>query len=535
MPEFGLLNWTILIAYILCNIGLGFYFSKRIDSTEDYYIGRKVTPWWAIGISVIATYVSALSLLGGPAWSYTEGMSVMLIHMNYPLVIVLVITLFLPFFYNSGVASIYEYQERRFGVRARLLMATIFLVSQSLSSAAILYATSLVLQFITGIDVLHAIIIVTAIAMLYTVMGGITAVIWTDVLQAVIIFIITLVVLYVLIGELPGGLHETLLQLKSEGKTDPLNFSFDLSTVPTVWTGIFAMTMFHITVYGVNQMMVQRTLAAKSIGDAKKSYLLMGFVACFIYFIFILLGILFYAYYDGRAFDNGNTIILHFIADYGVPGLMGLLAAAVMAASMSTLDSSFNSMATITNLDFYQKYFRKHESDRHYLKASRIFTVVWGVLIIVPAIIFSQTEGSILEVLSKVGSFFVGAKLAMYGLGFFSKHTTEKGLLWGVATGFLVVGYVSTYTDLAWPWFCATGAIVNIVVAPLLSRCLDGPQKNWSPYSVPGQLHKYKTEGLAEKSDGWYVIPGKIDNISYVLILFFVFLMLLLFLFNALI
>ena len=535
MPEFGTLNWGILIAYILGNLALGYFLGKRVETAEDYYLGRRTTPWWAIGISVVATYVSALSFLGGPAWSYTDGMSVLMIHMNYPLVIVIVMTLFLPFFYNSGVASIYEYQERRFGSKSRSVISAIFLVSQSFSAAAILYATSLVLEFITGIDVVYAILIVTVIALIYTMMGGITAVIWTDVIQAVILFVGAGIIFFALLQELPASLHDTLVQLKSLGKTDPMNFSFDFTQTTTVWTGIVAMTIFHVTVYGVNQMMVQRTLAAKSMGDAKKSYLMMGFVSPFIYSLFILLGVLFYAYYGGREFENGNTIILEFAADYGLPGLMGMIAAAVMAASMSTLDSSFNSMATVTTIDFYQKYFRKDASAVHYLNASRLFTLIWAILIIIPAILFSKTEGSILETLSKVGSYFVGAKLAMYGLGFFSKHTTERGLLAGVAVGFAVVWTVAATTDIAWPWYTLIGAAANIAVSWPLSLLIDGRQKEWSPYSVPGQIAKYRAEGLDEKSDGWYVVPGRVDFMSYVLLAFFAGWMILLYLFNALI
>ena len=362
MPEFGMLNWTILIVYVLANLFLGFILSKRVATADDFYLGRRTTPWWAIGISVVATYVSALSFLGAPAWSYTDGMSVAMIHMNYPLVIIIVITLFLPFFYNSGCASIYEYQESRFGSKSRSTISGIFLVSHGISAAAILYATSLVLQFITGIDVIYAIVIVTVIALIYTTLGGITAVIWTDVIQAVILFVGAGIIFYALVQQMPGSLNDTLVALKAQGMTNPLNFDFDLSHTTTVWAGVVAMTIYHVTVYGVNQMMAQRALAAKNIGDAKKSYLMMGFASPFIYFSFVFLGILFYAYYDGREFENGNTIILQFASEYGLPGLMGIIAAAVMAASMSTLDSSFNSMSTVTTVDFYQKYFRKDES-----------------------------------------------------------------------------------------------------------------------------------------------------------------------------
>jgi SSS family solute:Na+ symporter len=530
MNEFGTLNWFILIAYIIGNLVLGWVLSKRISTANDFFLGRRTTPWWAIGISVIATYVSALSFLGAPAWAYTDGLSVIAIHLNYPIVIFLVITFFLPFFYNSGVASIYEYQEKRFGPKARGLISSIWMISQTLTSAAILYATSLVLEFITGIDVVHAIVIVSVIALIYTAMGGITAVIWTDVIQSAILFIGAFIILFALLDEMSMPFAETLASIKSAGKLDALDFSTDVTVVTTAWSGIIAMTLYHVTVYGTNQMMVQRTLAAKNIGDAKKSYLLMGFSAFFIYFLFIFMGVLFYAYYGGREFENGNTIILQFASDYGLPGLMGIIAAAVMAASMSSLDSSFNSLSTVATVDFYQKYFRKDASPEHYLKVSRIFTVFWAVIIIIPAIMYSKSTGSILETLSRIGSFFVGAQLGMFALGFFSKHATEKGLLVGTFTGFLVVWWVAVNTDVAWPWYCLIGAVSNFGVSVLASLLIDGRQATWSPYTIRGQIEHFSREGLVEKDGGWYRVPGRVDRISWWLLVFFAVVLLFLYL-----
>jgi len=523
MTEFGVLNWSILGIYLFANLGLGFFLGKKINSSKDFFLGDKSIPWWAIGVSVIATYVSALTFLGGPAWAYKEGLSVIAIHLNYPIVIFVVVSFFLPFFYNSGVASIYEYQEKRFGPTARSVISIVFLISQTLTSAAVLYATSLVLEFITGMPVVYCIVIVTLIALLYTCMGGIAAVIWTDVIQAGILFVGAFIILFALFSEMPASISDTLSALGETGKLNALNFDFDFTQVTTVWSGVIAMSLFHITVYGANQMMVQRTLAAKNIGDAKKSFLLMGFFAFFIYFLFILLGVLFYAYYDGKEFENGNTIILQFASDYGMPGLMGVIAAAVLAASMSSLDSAFNSMATVSTIDFYQRYFKPEESDAHYLKVSRVFTVFWALLIIIPALMFAQTEGSILEILSKVGSYFVGAKLSMYGLGFFSKHTTERGLLVGVAVGFVVVWLVATKTDIAWPWFCAIGGLVNVVVSITASLLIDGRQSEYSPYTVQGQRRQFEESGMPIKEGAWYVLPGRIDNISWWLLVFFVF------------
>ncbi|MEE4216642.1 MAG: sodium/solute symporter [Xanthomonadales bacterium] len=522
MSVFSGLDWTIVIIYLVGNLYLGYLLSKKVSTAEDFYVGRKSTPWWAIGVSVVATYVSALTFMGAPAWSYKEGLSVMAIHLNYPLVIVVVITFFLPFFYNSGVASIYEYQERRFGPKARGLIGTIFLVSQSATSAAILYATSLVIEFITGVPVIYAILIVSVVALIYTSLGGTTAVIWTDVFQSFVLFAGAFIILFGLIEYLPSGLGETMAQLKSAGKLNALDFSAGFDVVTGAWAGIVGMALFHTTVYGSNQMMVQRTLASKNIGDAKKSYLLMGFFAPIIYFLFILMGVLFFVYYEGQVFENDNTIILKFAADYGMPGLMGIIAAAVMAASMSSLSAAFHSLSTISTLDFYQRYFRKEETPEHYLKVTRIFTVFWAVMIVLPAILYSKSGGSILEVLSKVGSFFVGAQLGMYALGFFSKHATEKGLLVGTAVGFAMVAYVYFFTTIAWPWYCLIGAFSNFVVSTIASILIDGRQASWSPFTIKGQKEKFRAEGRAEKDGRWYLVPGKIDKISYLLLAYFV-------------
>ncbi|MEE4216056.1 MAG: sodium/solute symporter [Xanthomonadales bacterium] len=523
MKEFGALNWGILLAYLVGNLVLGFFLSKRVSTAEHYYLGQRTTPWWVIGMSVVATYIGAMAFLGGPAWAYTEGFSVIFIHINYPIAIFVVITVFLPFFYRSGVASIYDYLERRFGLTSRTVMSSVFLFGNAAYSGIMLYTTALVLEFITGIPVIDAILVVAVVAVTYTMLGGIAAVIWTDLAQSAILFLGALITVFLLVGELPDGLFGTLAELKAQGRTEPFEFSPDPAKVGTIWTGVIAMSIYHVVVYGVNQMMVQRTLAAKTLGDAKKAYMLMAYLAFLIFVLFFGMGVLFYAYYGGRVFENENLVVLEFVASIGFPGLMGLVTAAIVAAAMSSLDSALNSMATVTTLDFYEKFFRKDGSPEHYLKASRWFTLLWAVLMVVPAIIFSKSGGSVLEVLSKVGSFFVGAKLAMFGLGFYSKHTTERGLLIGVAAGFLSLWYVEANLDLAWPWYCALGGLVSIVVAWVSSVLIDGFSAGWHEYTVPGQKAAFRRQGLAEMEDGWYVVPGRVDRASYGLLVYFLF------------
>lgn len=519
--QFGALNWGIVIAYLIGNLLLGYAMSRRVKTSEDYYLGDRSAPWWAIGISVVATYVSALSFLGGPAWAYGDGMAALAIHINYPLVIFVVVVVFLPFFFNSGVASIYEYLERRFGKTSRTVMSLIFLITQSITAASILTATAVVVTFVTGIDAKTALWIMTGIVLLYTLMGGMNAVIWTDVLQGFILFLGAGIVLFYLLGVV-SPLSGALENLAANGKLNPINTSLDFSVAPTVWAGVFAMTLFHITVYGANQMMVQRALAAKNIGDAKKSYLLMGYAAFFIYFLFFFVGALLYVHYQGKPFEQPNEIILIFAKGLAIPGLMGILAAAVLSASMSSLSSAFNALATISVTDLYQAFFKKDGTDKHYLLMSRVFTVFWGFMIIPMAYAFISSGGSILEALSKAGSYFVGAKLAMFGMGFFSKHVTERGLLIGVFGGFvgliIVVGFGGMFgmkgllPSIAWPWYVVIGGAINIAIAWTASVLLDGFQKEWHLQTVPGQLKAFRDSGAEQKEGGWYIVPGRIDR-----------------------
>jgi SSS family solute:Na+ symporter len=468
MTDFGALNWAIVIVYLLATVAIGLVASRGVDSASEFQLGTRTLPWWALGISVIATYVSALSFLGAPAWAYGDGMAALAIHMNYPLVVFVVVAVFLPFFYNSGAASIYEYLERRFGPVTRSTLSAIFILSQTITSASITTATAVVVTFVTGIDVHTSIVLLTLLVLAYTMIGGLNAVIWTDVMQAVVLFAGAGIVLWSLLnGPVPVG--DALNKLALAGKLEALRTEFDLSIAPTVWAGIGAMTLFHITVYGANQMMVQRALAAKSIGDAKKSYLMMGYAGFAIYFLFFFIGALLYVHFDARPFDQPNEIILIFARSLEIPGLMGLLAAAILAASMSSLSASFNSLATSSITDFYQRFWRPEASDQHYLRVARLFTVGWALVSIPIAFAFVGSGGSILERLSEVSSFFVGAQLAAFAMGFFSKQAGERGMMVGIGVGFvtlLVVVYGFAPLDiapfkLAWPWYVVVGGGSN--------------------------------------------------------------------------
>ena len=523
------LDWLIIAAVVLGTLVYGVFFaSEKVKSDTEFYLGHRTTPWWMIGLSVAATYFSAIGFLGGVAWGYAGGLAVVLISINYPLVIVAVNSIFMPFFFNSGCASIFEYQEKRFGPVARTTVATIFVFQQLIYSGAVVFAAASVCEFMTGLSMFYSVLTMTVVVFAYTVLGGTVAVIKTDTVQYFIMFGGTAVILATLLHFVSsvgpagvGGGHAVIEFLQAHQKTDIMRSTFSPSVVETVWTGIFAMGVYHTQVYGLNQMVVQRALAAKTLGDAKKAYLLVGYTVGACAALFPVIGVLIYVYYGGAHFDKPNNIVLHYAQDIKIPGLVGVTTAAVLAAGMSSMSSSVNSLAAISTIDFYQRHFVKGRSADHYLSVSRISTGVWALLMAIPSYFYLKTTGSVLETLSSVGSYLVGAKLSMYFLGFYSMHTSERGMLVGVVLGVAALILLKTYTTIAWPWFALLGVVLTMPMCWLASILLDGFKSEYSQFTIRGQIEDCQRRNLPLKQDGWYVVPGKIDPASYGLLAFF--------------
>ena len=518
-----------MAAYFLVTIVIGLRVGQRVITAEDYYRGDRKTPWWAITFSILATYISALSFLGGPAWAYGEGFKVMAIHVNYPLAIVVIVSIFIPFFFNSSTASIYEYFELRFGHTTRALVAIFFIVMIVLFAGSYLTATAYVVSLATGMGPRTSIVLMATVVMIYTVFGGMKAVIWTDVMQASVLFV---GVGIVLVGALThaGPVNDVVAMLAKNGKFDVVDWNFSFGNSTNVWAALFAITIYQIIVYGASQTVMQRAMVARSVGDAKKAYMAMGYTIGAAYFVFTLVGALMYVIYDGEPFDNSNEIILLFANSLAIPGLMGLIGAALLSGSMSSLSSVFNSLGTLSVVDFYQRYYVRDASEEHYLKVSRIFTLVWGLATIPVAFLFIGSSGSLLKTLIEISALGMGAKLAMFVLGFYSKHTTERGLLVGVVVGLVVLFalvFGIPFVDwvppkISWAWYIVIGGGATIIVAWITSVVIDGFQDDWHVQTVPGQKHLFKTTGRPEKIDGWYVVPGYFDKANWGLIAFFV-------------
>ena len=448
-------TFAVIGLYVAMTLLVSYLVNRRKKNTDDFATGGKQFGWFAAGISILATYVSAMTFVGMPGWVYHSGMEVMAIHLNYPIVIFFSVVFFVPVFYKLGVTSIYEYLEHRFGIYARTINSLVFLVVQCISAGVILYAIALILIRVLPITVYEAIIYLSLFTACYTYVGGITTVIWTDMLQSAVLIIGCLAIFVILRMSIDKA---SMLPLEH---LDIINTNFDLRDDTTIWAGIVAVSFLHLSVYGTNQLIIQRTLATRCVKTAQKSMLLCGYGAFFIYLLFAILGVYLHAFYQGTPFENSNDVILDFVFNHTNPIVIGLTISALAAAAMSTLDSAYNSMATVITFDFYKRFFYQHKNDAHYEQVARKISLLVAVVTVIPALL-AVSNTSVLQTIASLASIFVGIRLGSFVLGLCFTQANEYGVIIGSITSIAAVVMVQSI-GISWPWFAAIGTLVFLM------------------------------------------------------------------------
>lgn len=533
MSNFGIVNWIVLLVYFGAMLFLGTRVGKSNNSTESYFLGSRKIPWWAIGLSVMATQCSAVSFIGMPGWGYTSGLMRLTYTFQFPLVMVILMVTFVPFFYNTKVVSIYEYLEKRFGSKSRTFMSIIFLLSRGLQTAVVLFGPALALSMITGLDPKITILIMGVFSIAYTVFGGIAAVIWTDVVQMFIIWLGVILAILIPVLTADGGLGAIVGNAVSNNMITGLDFSFSLKNPYSFWGGLLGSGFLYITYLGTDQSQIQRVLTAKSIRETKLSLSLAGFIVPIQTLLFLIAGICLFTAFGGQAFENSDYVMLTFITQYLPAGIAGLVTAGVFAAGMSSVDSALNALATVATTDFYKKW-RPEADDEQCLKVSRYMTLFFGVFATVAAL-FLGGLGSILDLINVIGPLFYPCMLSAFTLAVFCKKGNEKGCITAIVTGLAVDVFMWKCTDIGSLWWNFFGFVVAFAAGYLVSILtnkekaaeveadFDYATASGSELTI-GHVVKMAVAGkIAEKDeDGYYVVPGKLDKIGYALIAFFV-------------
>ncbi|WP_026571822.1 sodium:solute symporter [Sediminibacillus terrae] len=479
MNNFTTIDFIVLIVYVLGIAFFGAFFGKNQKSTKDYFLGGRSIPWWAIGLSVMATQASAITFIGAPGWGYSGGLERINTYINVPLVMAFLMVTIVPFFYRTEVYTAYEYLERRFDAKTRSLTAGLFLVARGLATGVVLYAPALVLSVVTGWDVNVTIIIMAIIAVAYTVLGGISAVIWTDVIQMFVLWLGAALAIIKIISTMPDGFSGAMDIGAEAGLLQSLDFRFDLSVEYSIWAGVIGGFFMHAAYFGTDQSQIQRVLTSKSIKESKMSLIVSGLFIFPQMMLFLIIGIMLYAFYSqagSPGVENLNELFPLFVVNNFPVGITGLIIAGVFAAAMSSLDSALNSLSAVSIRDFYAKYFKKDASEGHYLKASRWATIFWGLYATVFAF-FAGNLGPVIEVVNEIGSYFYGALLGVFILAIFFRRANGTGAFVGVIAGMLAVWAVVTFADISFLYNNVVGAVVAVAVGYAVSLFGKAPVK----------------------------------------------------------
>jgi SSS family transporter len=469
---FSAVDYAVLLLYLIGITVFGTLFRRTQRTVKDYFLGNRNTHWLIISLSIVATETSTLTLIGVPAIAFAAGgnFTYLQVVLGYIIARIIISLIFIPAYFQGELLTAYALLEKRFGVQAKNFAASMFLVMRALAEGVRVFAASLVLSAVLGETLpqlqplwLWSIVIVGVLTLIYTFEGGIAAVIWTDLIQLVIYIGGSLLAASELVRLVPGGWNQIAAQAAAENKFQILSFSTDLSVPFTFWAGLLGGTFLTMASHGTDQLLVQRLLTCRNKRDSQKALIFSGFVVLFQFALFLLIGVMLFAYYKafplGSALANNDQIFPTFIVNELPHGISGLVIAAIFAAAMSNLSGSLNSLSSTTVLDFYKPLVNPRASEDHYLKLSRWFTAIWGIILIVIAV-FARHWGSVFTVGLTIASLVYGPMLGAFLLGVLTKRANQIGVMTGMAVSLGFMLMIKFHTALAWTWYVLVGTIV---------------------------------------------------------------------------
>ncbi len=467
MGHFTTWDYIVVAVYLAASVWLGLRFARGQKSLERYFVASRSAPWWAAGISVIAANFSAISYMGVPAWVYQHDLRLDMGVIWFPLQMLLVVYLFVPFMARLRLYTIYEYLEYRFGLSARLLASTLFVLVRGGHLAIAIYAQALALALVLHIPVIACIWISGAATTLYTVFGGIEAVLWTDVMQFFVLvggmFVILAAVL------MPFGFNPAeVWRIASEGgHTKMFSFDLNLTAEVTVWPIFLGNLVLNVSSYGSDQVIVQRYFTAGSRKGMARAVLLNGFLTVPLVLLLDFIGLAFVAYYRANpalqsSLQKPDQVLPHFVTNVLPAPLPGLVIAGILAATMSTLSSGLNSLCTVTVVDFYKRLRQDREGGQESVATARWFTLAWGVAITFAAMYMNRL-GQIVQGTLTVLGFLSGPLLGMFLLGILTRRANTVGVLTGAIIGTAITWAVSR-TGVAWLWYGPVGCVATVAV-----------------------------------------------------------------------
>ncbi len=510
MNNLPLIDITVIIIYMLAMLWIGFYFSKKNKNSEQFTKASGMIPGWAIGLSIYATFLSSNTFLGVPGKSFGTNWNAFVFSLSMPLAAWVAVKYFVPFYRSTGEVSAYTHLEKRFGPWARTYAVVCFLLTQFARMGSIFFGMALSLQALTGFSMASIMIVMGVCIIIYTVLGGMEAVIWTEVAQGILKTLGAILILYLIVKEMPGGLQQTFAIAGENNKMSLGSLSPDF-TSSTFWVVLLYGFFINLNNFGMDQNYIQRYHTAKGVKQAGKSVWMCVWMYVPASLLFFIIGAALFAYYQVhpelietvklkvaterlgtnatlqqvqamsaslQPADYGDKVLPHFMVTKIPTGLIGLIVAAILSAAMSTISSNMNASATVFTMDIYKRYFNKTITDKVQLRTLHLATVVFGLIGLGTGLAMIGAK-SLLDVWWELSGIFAAGMLGLFLLGLISRKAKNAEAVTAVIIGVLVILWMTFSDRLPAGWLKSSmhknmiivvGTLVIFLVGVLLSN-----------------------------------------------------------------
>jgi SSS family solute:Na+ symporter len=467
---------AVILAYLAGITWFGARFRRGQKSLRDYFLAGRTAPWWAIALSIVSAETSTLTVVGTPTLAFAGNLGFLQLVFGYLLARIVITLLFLPHYFRGEMYTAYELMQARFGPRIRRLTAAAFLVTRAFAEGVRVFASSIVISVVLGTGGVESVVVIVLLTLFYTFEGGMTAVIWTDVVQMVLYVLGAGVSFFVILHQIPGGWAHVVAVAAPLGKFQIFDFSFHLtreyfSRDYTFWSGLIGGCFLTTASHGTEQLMVQRLLAARNEAQSRAALLASWVVIFFQFGLFLLIGVLLFVQHSDLHLampHPADALYPEFVWRYLPTGAAGLVMAAILAAAMSNLSAALNALASTTVMDFGAVLARITGKAQAGLRQARAATVVWGAVLLLIGL-YASKWGPVLEAGLTIASIAYGGLLGVFLLGILPRRIPEIAAVIGFCAGIGVEIYVKLGTQIAFTWYVAIGTLVTFTTALLIS------------------------------------------------------------------
>ena len=514
--RFNLIDLLVLLAYLGGTTALGMWIGRSQKSANDYFVAERSIPWWAVMFSIVASETSALTFISIPGLAYTGNLGFLQVVAGYIIGRIVVSYTLLPRYFNGNLVTAYALLETRFGLPTRRFTSIVFMCTRAMADAVRVFATAIPVALIIGPIVPKeyampgAILVLGLLTVVYTYRGGMKAVVWTELVQASVYIVGGLSAAYLIGASVNGGWGEIFRQAGAADKLKVIDFYTGFDRPHTVFAGLIGGAFLAMASHGADQLIVQRLLSSRSLKDAQRALIGSGFVVFAQFTLFLMVGIGLWVLFQNRPFAAADQIFPTYIIEQMPHGLIGLIVAAIVAATMSTHSGTINALAASTTHDIYLPLTKRDPNDPRTLQVGKYFALMWGLALTGGALLFKDNGTPVVVIALSIASFTYGGLLGGFFLGIFWKRAIQRDAILGMSIAIttmafivfakqIIVAFPSTKSALAgvatiaFPWYVLIGLSITMVIGILSSYTHPFPPND---NSQALREHEAQTRGV---------------------------------------